>query len=222
MLGELKEGTQMPNEAELCRMFEISRTTLREALRELEGKGHITRSRGQGTFVLKKSMETHALQRFSGFSDELKESGAKTSPKILAEKIIKPAEEVAEKMEISNDIKVLYIQRLMVIDNEPVYITNGYFPNDIFKKIDKKYLKEISFTLLVSEYFKIEVLRKKRVLEPDVPDEETIKILKIGENDKKMISRLETYWIFNHHGRDRIIFFVELFKGNKSRFVFES
>ena len=119
-------------------------------------------------------------------------------------------------------MKVLFIQRLILLDNNPLYTTKAYFPNDIFKKIDKKYLKELSFTLLVSEYFKINVVKKKRVLEPDIPDEETINILKIGENDKKIISRLETFWIFDYNGSNRIIFFEELFKGNRSKFIFES
>jgi len=222
MTGELKEGAQIPNETDLCRIFQVSRTTLREALRELEGKGHVTRSRGLGTFILKESMETHALQRFSGISDELKASGVKTKTKILKEKIIKPDDEIAKKLEIDKNVKVLFIQRLILLDNNPLYTTKAYFPNDIFKKIDKKYLKELSFTLLVSEYFKINVVKKKRVLEPDIPDEETINILKIGENDKKIISRLETFWIFDYNGSNRIIFFEELFKGNRSKFIFES
>jgi DNA-binding GntR family transcriptional regulator len=220
--GELKEGVQIPNETELCRVFEVSRTTLREALRALGDKGHISRSRGQGTFILKKSMETTALQRFTGMSDELKASGADTSKKILIEKIMLPDEEVANKMEIDGGVKVIYIQRLILLDNEPLYITNAYFPNDIFKKIDRKYLKELSFTLLVSEYFKINVIKKKRIMEPDVPDEKTMEILKMGENDKKVISHLETYWYFDYNGRNRVIFFEELFKGDKSKFIFES
>jgi DNA-binding GntR family transcriptional regulator len=220
--GKLKEGTQIPNETELCSIFDVSRTTIREALRVLEDKSYISRSRGQGTFILKKSMEINALQRFSGMVDELNASNANTSKKILIEKIIQPNEEIINKMELGKNVNVIYIQRLILMDNEPLYITNAYFPNDVFKEIDKKYLKELSFTLLVTEYFKMDIVKKKRILKSDIPDDETAEILKIKETDKKVISHLETYWLFDYKGSNRIIYFEELFRADRNKFIFES
>lgn len=61
LAGELKSGDMLPPEAELARQFNVSRTTLREALRSLSTQGLIYKipgSRG-GNFV--KSVDHHAL-----------------------------------------------------------------------------------------------------------------------------------------------------------------
>jgi DNA-binding FadR family transcriptional regulator len=46
VLGELKKGDALPNETELMRTFEVSRPTLREALRILEAESLISVKRG--------------------------------------------------------------------------------------------------------------------------------------------------------------------------------
>src|SRR4030043_2400679 len=49
--GQLKPGAQLPPENELAAKLDISRSTLREALRHLETLGLISRRQGIGTFV---------------------------------------------------------------------------------------------------------------------------------------------------------------------------
>ena len=49
--GELVKGEKLPDERELARMYGVSRTTLRKALRKLEEERVIVRLHGIGTFV---------------------------------------------------------------------------------------------------------------------------------------------------------------------------
>jgi len=220
--NELSEGKQIPNEMILCDMFGVSRTTIREALRELDLNGYISRGRGHGTFVLKRSVESNALQKVSSIVDELKEKGINTQTKILDQNIIEPDERIRTKLEIDKNTKVLYIKRLVLSDNEPLYITKAYFPNDIFKEISREYLDNLSFTKILQEHFNFNITGRKRILQPDLPDNETEIILEIRDNEKKVISYIETFWTFDYNGRTRLVYFEEYFKGSKSRFVFES
>lgn len=49
--GELAKGGQLPPEEELCRLYEVSRNTIRSALKKLENEGMIYRVKGKGTFA---------------------------------------------------------------------------------------------------------------------------------------------------------------------------
>ena len=49
--GQLKPGDKLPNEVELSRQLGVSRTTLREAIRDLTVQGVLEVRRGKGTFV---------------------------------------------------------------------------------------------------------------------------------------------------------------------------
>lgn len=48
--GALKIGDLLPSETELCREFDISRNTVRQAIGALEEEGFVVRKRGKGTF----------------------------------------------------------------------------------------------------------------------------------------------------------------------------
>jgi GntR family transcriptional regulator len=219
---ELSEGSQIPNEMILCNIFQVSRTTIREALRELELNEYISRGRGQGTFILKRSVESSALQKVSSIVDELKEKGINTESKILEQRIIEPDERIRSKLAIGKYIKVLYIKRLVLSDDEPLYITKAYFPNDIFKEISGEYLVNLSFTKILEEHFKFNITGRKRILQPDIPDNDTVSILEIKDSEKKVISHIETFWTFDYERLERLVYFEEYFKGSKSRFIFES
>lgn len=55
--GQLQAGAQLPTEDEFCRMFDVSRSTVRYALKRLETAGLITRTRGRGTFLRETGVE---------------------------------------------------------------------------------------------------------------------------------------------------------------------
>ncbi|MFF1557716.1 GntR family transcriptional regulator [Streptomyces sp. NPDC058279] len=49
--GELSAGARLPSEAELSESYGVSRGTVRRALHELEGTGHVQARHGVGRFV---------------------------------------------------------------------------------------------------------------------------------------------------------------------------
>ena len=51
--NEWSVGSMIPTEEELCRMFEVSRATVRTSVLELVRHGYLKRHPGRGTFVLK-------------------------------------------------------------------------------------------------------------------------------------------------------------------------
>jgi GntR family transcriptional regulator len=58
--GRFKVGDPLPSEGDLCRMFDVSRIVVRQALEVLEDDGEIVRQQGKGTFVAEPKLDLPA------------------------------------------------------------------------------------------------------------------------------------------------------------------
>ncbi len=58
--GRFRVGDPLPSEGDLCRMFDVSRIVVRQALEVLEDDGEIIRQQGKGTFVAEPKLDLAA------------------------------------------------------------------------------------------------------------------------------------------------------------------
>lgn len=56
--GRLHSGDQLPSERELAEVFNVSRSSVREALRSLETQGYLESRQGDGTYIARQPVET--------------------------------------------------------------------------------------------------------------------------------------------------------------------
>ena len=85
--GKLVPGDMLPSEMEFCNAYHISRTTVRQALHELELIGAIERKRGLGTFISSPKLSRNIGNLYS-FSDEMHIMGKVPSSNIIDFKLI--------------------------------------------------------------------------------------------------------------------------------------
>ena len=69
--GQWGPGQQLPPEADLCKEFNLSRGTVRQALADLVREGMLHRRRGKGSFVAAPKIQQD-IQTLLGFSDYVK------------------------------------------------------------------------------------------------------------------------------------------------------
>lgn len=134
--GEIGVNDSLPGEAELSRIFGISRMTARHALQGLTNEGLTYRERGRGTFVSPPKVEkeiTHLL----GFSAQIRLLGMKASTRVLASAVIPAEGSIAESLELSVHDEVLRLQRLRLADDEPIAIEEVWIPRSRFPGIEE-------------------------------------------------------------------------------------
>ena len=80
--GVFKEGDKLPTETDLMDQYDVSRITVRAAIKELEDADMVERTRGKGTFVTMKR-DTYAADDRESFTHSCMLSGKKPSTKVL-------------------------------------------------------------------------------------------------------------------------------------------
>jgi GntR family transcriptional regulator len=83
----LEPGTMLPSEADLQRRFEVSRATVRQAVRELAFAGLVKREQGRGTFVAVPPLE-RALPELTSFSEHLASKGFSSSSRLVSWEVV--------------------------------------------------------------------------------------------------------------------------------------
>ncbi|WP_249315457.1 GntR family transcriptional regulator [Bacillus sp. FJAT-49711] len=150
--GELKDHDKLPSERELCEMYNVSRTTVRQTMQELEKEQLIYKQHGKGTFVSPKVIN-QSLLKFYSFTEEMKKIHKIPSSKVLAFDEIESDAKTAKKMEISEGTKVYKITRLRFADDEPMMYETSYLPLDRFPNLNGNDLDLVPmYTLFRDQY----------------------------------------------------------------------
>lgn len=123
--GEWKEGTLIPTEKELSEAYEVSRVTIRAAIKELVNDRYLLRRPGFGTTVFqnKDSLSNFTLVR--SFTNEMKEMGL-TGQTLEAELNTIPADsKLAQIFGISEGDSIYNLRRVRG-DNVPILYSDTY------------------------------------------------------------------------------------------------
>ena len=166
IINDLKVGDKIKNEMELCEVFGASRPTVRQAMKELENEGFLSRRKAFGTFVKSNKIKTSLMQDISFFTEELKARNIKYLNVILKKEKVMPKKEISEILNISRNDKVNYIERLRLITTQPLYLTMIFIPDKLCPDfIDNDFVNGSSTELIENKY-NIRIKSIKRYLYP--------------------------------------------------------
>src|SRR5215471_12219722 len=150
--GRLPPGDQIPKEDELVKRYAVSRTTVRQAIQNLLGRGLIEIRRGKGTFVLQPKI-TQELTHLSGFVEDMQSLGRNASARLLDKQTVTASESVARQLAITTGTPVVRIQRVRLADNSPLSFDETYLQQEIGDRILENNLEtEPIFSLLEQKY----------------------------------------------------------------------
>ena len=152
MDGTLPEGTLLPSERELCQTHNISRTTVRQALQDLNQKGYIKAIHGKGTMVVRPQIRQE-LRSIYSFDEDMRRLGKNPETQIMDFVEIVPAGNVAALMRLPMGESVYRIMRLRIANNEPMLLETNYLPCDRFPGFTRQMLENQSlYRVLTSQY----------------------------------------------------------------------
>ena len=135
--GYYNQNKKIPSEIKLCEMFNVSRITVRKAIKELIDDGRLISYQGKGTFVTSNKIENELLN-VGGFTDFGIRNNTNTYQKTITKKIVKSTK-YCEKLNVPIDSDLFKLERVFYLNNEPLFIDCSHIPLYKFKDFDIKY-----------------------------------------------------------------------------------
>jgi GntR family transcriptional regulator len=121
MLERLAPGDTLPPERSLAESFSTSRTTVRQALRELTIEGRLVRMHGRGTFAALPKV-AQPLQ-LTSYTEDMRRQGLASRSRLLSVDYLPADEELAERLEVRRRSRVLRLKRLRLA-RRPLPVAN--------------------------------------------------------------------------------------------------
>ncbi|HEU4573258.1 MAG TPA: GntR family transcriptional regulator [Candidatus Limnocylindrales bacterium] len=181
--GRFADGVQLPPEVDLATSLGVSRTTLREALLQLEQEGLLIRRHGHGTFVRSSARLRGSLNANLSATEVIRSHGMEpgTSHARIARH---PASgDVAERLEIAPGTELIELERVRTADRRPVVFTIDLIPAHLFAdaRVDPEVLLDPGLSLyrLYAEQLRRSITDGQAALRLTRADERTAERLAI-------------------------------------------
>lgn len=149
--GTLAPGDLLPSESALCRGFDISRSTVRQAIGALEAEGLVTRRQGRGTFVAEPKMRLRTENIYS-FTSEIRAMGLTPSSTLVEFQLIAPSPDIAEMLGLSDPGETVYrFIRVRNVDGEPLILETSFYPRKLYPGLTEELLRGNSIYSLLHD-----------------------------------------------------------------------
>ena len=163
--GTLPEGTLLPSERELCQAYGISRTTVRQALQELNQKGYSKTIHGKGTVVVRPQIRQE-LRSIYSFDEDMRRLGKQPETQIMDFVEIVPTGTIAEQLKLPAGESVYRIMRLRLANGEPMLLETNYLPCSRFPDLQREMIEHQSLYRVLSNTYSLHIDVAEETFEP--------------------------------------------------------
>lgn len=214
---ECQPGEQMPAEQEMCKVYGVSRTVIRQALRDLEYQGMIIRRKGKGTFVSRPKIMESIIGKLTGFYQDMAERGYEPVSQVIKQAVVRAAGKVMGFLDIAEGESVFEIERLRFIGDEPLVLVTTYIPYRLCAGIESVELTHLSLYEVLQERYGLEIVRGRRVMEAVASTKREAMLLQVDEGAPLMLIDSVSYL----QDGTPVEYYHALHRGDHSRFEVE-
>lgn len=216
----MSPGELLPSEKELCDIFQVSRSVIRQALGNLVNRGIIERQRGKGTIVVRPKINEYLMSKLTGFYSDMKSQGLTPVTKLLSKETVEAYDILAYYLDLRVGDKVIKIERLRYVEEEPILVVTSYIPYDLCPGLLEEDLENNSLYEILENKYNINLTWGERSIEAIPADSQDAKLLRVKKGSPLLFLRSITYTENNKpieyyeakHRADRARFITWLFK----------
>ncbi|MEC5152509.1 GntR family transcriptional regulator [Cryobacterium sp. GrIS_2_6] len=155
ILQEMVENTLAPHaaippERKLMTRYGVSRSTVREAIRQLVEEGLLYRVQGKGTFVGGKRVQSDL--HLASFTEDMRRRGLVPATIVRSSAQIEAPLDVRAALGLGSGAQVQQIERLRLAGGIPMALERGYYPTALLPDLDRQDLTRSLYATLATEY----------------------------------------------------------------------
>lgn len=178
----------LPSEKELMKLYEVSRVTLRGALKLLEDEGIISRKAGFGTKINRQMSELKNFTTVKSFTNEMKENGAATTQTFSSSmSIVFDDNKMSDVFSISPNSKLYNLKRIRGAGDKAIVYSDTWLNLSIDLPMSKEFLFGSLYNYLIEN--NILFSRFEEELEAMMPTKELKEKLKL-DKDVAILKRI--------------------------------
>ncbi len=149
----LSSSHRLPPETSLARGLGISRSTVREALHDLELRGLIRRVHGQGTVIADPPPILSGLTVLESLESLARRQGWHCGTRAVRIKDVAAPDKVADLLHVPRGSRLTYLRRIKTKDSHPVSLMETWLPPEILtaEELRKRFVNSISDLLVTME-----------------------------------------------------------------------
>jgi len=156
--GRLAPGDPLPSETELAQGYDVSRHTVREALRYLKARGYIASHHGKGS-VIRDRKRNLRVNPVIGSINDLVQFAAETVLKPVSVAREPAVGEVAELLNLEVDTEVLRISALRCDEKGRIFgFTNVYVPGGLARDLSPETIHNVPIYSQIERNMGVEVV----------------------------------------------------------------
>src|SRR5690625_227288 len=183
------KGDMIPTEAKIAQVYQVSRVTVRRAIKLLEEENLVYSIQGSGTYIKNDKIE-YDIFKLQSFTAEMIERGTDFSNEILEFQLTQPPKNVQEILNLSNNEKIYYVKRLRFVNGEPCILEESHLPANLFPGLSVDIMKNSLY-----EYHKnrgYDINYREGELLPVSPKKDLIRLLHLENNDPILFLKMHT------------------------------
>jgi GntR family phosphonate transport system transcriptional regulator len=175
--GVYAPGDRLPSEHQLAEQFGVNRHTIRRSLASLIQRGLVRASRGSGTYVEEFAVDL-AIGKRSRHRQSLAQAGLRGSLKVVSSALVCAGPEESTALRVRRRSGLLHLQILGDGANQPLHVSDRYFPLPRFARMEELVRDSGSITQAFLEHGITDYSRLESRISARLPSPETAAFLK--------------------------------------------
>lgn len=191
--GEWKAKEKLPSETDLAEMLDISRGTIKQAIKQLMNEGILMQIHGKGTFVIGEQLEYPLAERLISVAETMIENQKDFVTQLIGVERIPASKMHRETFQLAENEEVYFLQRLRFFEDTPVVFLENYLPVRLFPALDRKDFESNTLFSIVENEYGISIEWGKRSFLAKGADDRTAKKLQIEKGTPITMLEQTTY-----------------------------